>query len=97
MYFFMPYCNPNNFYGNNPIHNYFQTLNQTLFLVKKAIHAEKKQEFFYDFLISVAPTQKEKNIIDRIREDERKHNKFFRKIYTFYTGENVYLQPNKKF
>lgn len=97
MYFFMPYCNPNNFYGNNPIHNYFQTLNQTLFLVKKAIHAEKKQEFFYDFLISVAPTQKEKNIIDRIREDERKHNKFFRKIYTFYTGENIYLEPNKSF
>ena len=36
---------------------------------------------FYDILIEQAPTDKEKNIIKSIRNDERKHNQILRELY----------------
>lgn len=58
-------------------------------LIQNAISGEREDELFYDYLISVAPNQEAKNIITGIRNDERKHNAMFRKIYTQLTGKPV--------
>ena len=42
---------------------------------------------FYDILIEQAPTDKEKNIIKSIRNDERKHNQILRELYYEFTGQ----------
>ncbi|WP_029452276.1 ferritin-like domain-containing protein [Clostridium algidicarnis] len=57
--------------------------------VKKAVQGEREDELFYDYLISVAPTTEEKDILTSIRDDERRHNKLFRKIYKDFTGVEV--------
>lgn len=57
--------------------------------VKKAVQGEREDELFYDYLISVAPTKDEKEIIESIRNDERRHNQLFRKIYKDFTGNEI--------
>ena len=44
---------------------------------------------FYDTLIKQAPTEKEKEIIRSIRDDERKHNKILRDLYYNFTGQVI--------
>jgi rubrerythrin len=61
-------------------------LNQALSLIKDAVSGEKEDEMFYDYLISVAPTQSDEKIIASIRDDERKHNRMFRQLYCELTG-----------
>lgn len=93
MYLSMPYYNSNAFYRTTPMHKSFKTLEEALILVKEAIQGERDDELFYDYLISIAPTQEEKDIIITIRDDEKKHNQYFREIYKLYTGEDIYLSP----
>ncbi|AGK97004.1 ferritin-like domain-containing protein [Clostridium pasteurianum] len=69
-----PYTYPGNFPG-------------ALRLIEGAVAGEREDELFYDYLINAAPTQEAKNIIASIRDDEIKHNKMFRKIYTELTGK----------
>ena len=57
--------------------------------IKAAVQGEKEDELFYDYLISVAPTDDEKKIIASIRDDERGHNKMFRQIYNNITGIDI--------
>ncbi len=61
-------------------------LNQALSLIKDAVSGEKEDEMFYDYLISLAPTQSDEKIIASIRDDERKHNSMFRQLYCELTG-----------
>ena len=61
-------------------------LEKSLEGIKSAIQGEKEDELFYDYLISLAPTEDEKKIIASIRDDERGHNKMFRQIYKSITG-----------
>ena len=84
----------NNQMTNNP------QLQEALEAVKKAVQGEKEDELFYDYLISVAPTSDEKEIIGSIRDDERNHNKLFRGIYKDFTnmevqtgGEEIFEKP----
>lgn len=58
-------------------------------LIQNAVNGEREDELFYDYLIKVAPNQEAKNIITGIRNDERKHNSMFRKIYTQLTGKTI--------
>lgn len=70
--------------------DYSQNCLQTaLQLVMTSVQGEREDELFYQFLISIAPTQEEKDIIASIRDDERKHNRMFRKIYRDFTGQEV--------
>ncbi|EJO5347429.1 ferritin-like domain-containing protein [Clostridium botulinum] len=57
--------------------------------VKRAVQNEREQELLYDYLISVAPTREEQNIIESIRDDEARHNRFLRNIYIEFTGMEV--------
>jgi rubrerythrin len=66
-------------------------LEKSLEGIKAGVQGEREDELFYDYLISVAPTEDEKNIIASIRDDERGHNKMFRQIYRSITG--VTLPP----
>ncbi|MPQ30516.1 ferritin-like domain-containing protein [Clostridium estertheticum] len=80
---------------------YNPQLQEALVGVKEAVQGEREDELFYDYLISVAPTREEKAIIISIRDDERKHNSLFRKIYKDFTGmevstdgENTFEKPS---
>ena len=66
-------------------------LEKSLEGIKAAASGEREDELFYDYLISLAPTEEEKDIIASIRDDERGHNKMFRQIYRSITG--VTLPP----
>lgn len=58
-------------------------------LIQEAIADERHDELFYDYLLSVAPTDQEKKVIAGIRDDERKHRSLFRQIYTQLTGQHL--------
>lgn len=62
------------------------TLNQAIELIRQSVGDEKEDEIFYSNLIEQAPTEKEKNIIRTIRDDERKHNQILRELYYQFTG-----------
>ena len=57
--------------------------------IRKAVQGEREDELFYDYLISQASTNDEKQIISSIRDDERKHNRMFRMIYEDFTDEEL--------
>ena len=63
------------------------TLNQAIDLIRKSVDDEKEDEMFYGILIEQAPTDKEKDIIRSIRNDERKHNQILRELYYEFTGQ----------
>jgi rubrerythrin len=56
-------------------------------LIQEAIADERHDELFYSYLLSVAPTEQEKQVITGIRDDERKHRRWFRQIYIELTGQ----------
>lgn len=65
------------------------TLNQAIDLIRQSVADEREDELFYDNLIQQAPTQKEKDIIRSIRDDERKHNQILRELYHDFTGQMI--------
>lgn len=64
-------------------------LSRSLDLIKQAAGGEREDELFYDYLISVAPSQKDEEIIANIRDDEKKHAQMFRQIYCEITGMTI--------
>ena len=93
----------NQYYAvSNPIGNQIPinneeiiTLNQAIELIRNSVGDEKEDEMFYDTLIKQAPTEKEKEIIRSIRNDERKHNQILRRLYYEFTG-GLLPQDNSK-
>lgn len=63
-------------------------------LIRKSIGDEKSDEMFYDRLIEQAPTEKEKNIIQDISDNEKKHNMILREVYYDFTGQMVQNNMN---
>ncbi len=74
-----------------------QAFNKALSLIKEAVQDERADELFYDHLISVAPTQEEKDIITSIRDDERNHRQWFKEIYKYYTGSEIQSKNGESF
>lgn len=62
------------------------SLETTLELIRRAVAGESNDRRFYEYLISVAPNQREKAIIASIRDDELNHFDMFREIYKDITG-----------
>lgn len=95
------YPNYNMYYGFNdydyrssqPATNMYNeeiiTLNQAIESIKQSVGDEREDELFYDNLINQAPTEKEKEIIRSIRDDERKHNQILRDLYYNFTGQII--------
>lgn len=65
------------------------TLNQAIESIRQSVADEREDEMFYDNLIKLAPTEKEKEIITSIRDDERKHNQILRELYHSFTGQMI--------
>lgn len=96
---YQEYNNYNSYYGfnscrdvelNNMMYNdEIITLNQAIDLIRQSIGDEREDELFYDNLINQAPTEKEKEIIRSIRDDEIKHNKILRNLYYNFTGQII--------
>ena len=87
MYYSTPNFIPQNYFRLQEMEKSYKTLDEALALVKEAILDEREDELFYDYLLSLAPTKEESDIITSIRDDERKHNKYYREIYSFYTDK----------
>ena len=86
------YSFPEQNYRNNEVKINNQeiiNLNQAVELIRQSVEAEKEDEVFYDKIIKQAPTEKEKNIISSIRDDERKHNQILRRLYYEFTGQII--------
>lgn len=65
------------------------TLNQAIESIRQSVRNEREDELFYDKLLEQAPTDKDKEIITSIRNDERKHNKILRDLYYNFTGQVI--------
>jgi rubrerythrin len=76
---------------------YNPQLQEALKSITEAVQGEREDELFYDYLISVAPTREEKDIIVSIRDDERRHNRLFRKIYKDFTGMEAQVKGEETF
>ena len=80
----------NNFYQNHQVYpDYIK-------LIAEAATSEKNDELFYDYLISIAPTEQDKQIIRDIRNDEKKHNIMFKQLYVELTGSAPAPQTNNQ-
>lgn len=84
-------------YTNNSMMINSSQLDEALEGVAKAVQGEREDELFYDYLITVAPTKEEKDIIASIRDDERRHNMLFRQIYKDFTGMEVPMGKEENF
>lgn len=84
-------------YTNNSMMINSSQLDEALEGVAKAVQGEREDELFYDYLITVAPTKEEKDIIASIRDDELRHNMLFRQIYKDFTGMEVPMGKEENF
>ncbi|MEF2965698.1 ferritin-like domain-containing protein [Paenibacillus sp. M1] len=66
---------------------YYRNKEAVIGMIRESIAGERNDELFYDYLIKAAPTEQEKEVIRRIRDDERKHRRMFKTIYTQLTGQ----------
>lgn len=57
--------------------------------IRESIGDEKSDEMFYDEIIKKAPSDREKEIIKSIRDDEKKHNKILRNLYFKFTNQMI--------
>ncbi len=55
--------------------------------IKKSIEDEKDDEIFYEILLSQAPDEKDKKILQSIISDERNHNLMLKQLYKELTQE----------
>lgn len=68
---------------------YAQIIPMEIKLIRDAVLGEKKDQMFYDYLISIAPTQENKDVIIGIRNDEMKHLALLRQIYYDLVGQMI--------
>jgi rubrerythrin len=81
----------------NDYYTYPQNLVPALELIEKAVADERHDELFYDYMIKLAPTKEDKDIIAGIRDDERKHSNLFRHIYCELTGQTLPASEDGEF
>lgn len=88
----------NNIYDNNYTYPYLKrqnniideeiiTLVQAVDLIKQSVSDEREDELFYESLLTKVPNEEAKNIIEEIRQNEKKHNEILRFVYSNITGE----------
>ncbi len=93
----IPYMNPYMQCSNYGMDFSQEGFALALDLMQEAVQGERADELLYDYLISVAPTQDEKDIIASIRNDERNHRKWYREAYRYYTGEIIEAKDGEEF
>ncbi|GIP22077.1 ferritin-like domain-containing protein [Paenibacillus sp. J22TS3] len=81
-----PGCTPYTAFAAPSFTPWYRNEDIVLNLILQSIQGERNDELFYDFLIKMAPDEQQKEVIKGIRDDERKHNRMFRELYTRLTG-----------
>ena len=66
-------------------------------VISQAVQGEIEDALFYNYLISVAPTDEEKVLISAIKEEELRHRKQFERIYRDFTGMGVQTEQDVTF
>ena len=72
-------------------------INQALKMIEAALSGETEDKLFYEYLLSVAPSEQEKQIIAGIRDDEMKHYDLFRQLYYELAGKMPPALPGEEF
>ncbi len=85
--------NCNMFPQSNNNNEEILNISQAVELIRKSVGDERADELFYEQLIKQAPSEKEKNIICSIRDDEKKHNSILRELYFNITGQMIQPEP----
>lgn len=74
------------------------TLSQAVQMIRKVLSCSKNDEMLYEKLIKLAPTDRDREIIKDIKEDDMKHNRILRDVYFSLTGQMAMddrqMQPN---
>lgn len=91
--YFQPMQPINPYSGTSDQYTYPQNFPMALQLIRDALSGETEDELFYDYLISVAPSQEDKEIIAGIRDDEMEHFDLFKQLYIELTGQ---MPPQQK-
>lgn len=61
-------------------------LNTAINMIRSSVNDEAEDAAMYEALISMAPNNEAKEIIQNIRDDEKIHNRLLREIFTELTG-----------
>lgn len=69
--------------------NLSENVQTALDLIQDIVATEKDTEQFYNYLINQAPDEEDREIIRSIRNEERKHYKMLRKIYSDISGKKL--------
>ena len=63
------------------------SINQATPMIRKAISNLRDEDIFLDKIMKAAPHDKDKEIIESIREDSRKHSRILQDIFYSLTGQ----------
>ena len=69
--------------SNNEILTVFQAIDE----IKKSFFGEEEDINYYSYLLSLAPNDRDKRIINSILEDEVRHDKILKRIYYDFTNQ----------
>jgi rubrerythrin len=69
-----------------PIQKPYKSTKKAIASAKDSVKDEKGDVLFYDYLISIAPDDDDKEVIGEIRDDEKKHEEMLKELYASYTG-----------
>lgn len=75
--------------NSNVVDDEIISLNVALEQIKSSIMDERKDELFYENLITMAPDENSRDIISSIRDDEKRHNEILRFVYSNISGNVV--------
>lgn len=64
--------------------------------VNEAFLYEKSDAVYYEYLMNLAPTREQKEVINSLRKDELMQSEEFRRLYTILSGIDISFNPNKK-
>lgn len=82
---------PNMNINMNMGNSYFPACSDLPERLIKAMTGEQDARLYYQKLMTMAPTTDEKNVINKIYEDEKKHYNNFSRLYTELTGRQPSL------
>ncbi|SFS61097.1 ferritin-like domain-containing protein [Marininema halotolerans] len=77
--------------------NYQTNPQIAVMLIKEAMGDEKNDAMFYQYLISHAPDEEDRRVIQSVRNDELKHHNMFKTIYYHLTGHYPTTEEHSSF
>lgn len=83
--------------ANNSVDFTQNSFNKALDLIREEVQDKTTAELLCDYLISIAATQEEKDIMISIRDDEIIHRKLLKEMYKYYTCEEFQSRRNENF